>query len=244
MGFWNEFFDALPWNSSDSNKVDAKMTSTAYMGVTVDNIQSCATPDNGWGGGSINLDLHSAGDMTISSIDLSQTSTDIVQCFYSATTQDAMTQALTDTLTAMAENNTGLMSAILAASGKNVVDTTVVQGATQQVTVNNMQQCGVGSSNINIDLTSGGSMTLGNITASNNPYSFLGCVFSSNNVNNLSQQLAALINDSTGNTKVDPFAGLMNTVVFVAIFIGLIIGGFLAFRVADAMFPPRRLVVA
>lgn len=230
----NEFINALPWSSSDANKVTADMTSTAYMGVTVNNIQNCASSDAG--GGNINFDIQATGNVAIGSMDLSQTSTDIVDCFYDSSNQTALNQTLTDTLTVMAENNVGLMSALLSAEGKNVINTHLTQSATQQVQINNIQNCGVGSSNVNVNIDSGGNVSLGSVDISNNAYSYLSCVFSADNTTNLSQELAAVTNDTAANTKSDPFTTLIYFVVFVVLFIGLIIGGFIVFRITDGMF--------
>lgn len=233
MGFW----DFLPWVSDDKSKVDADMAATAYMGVTMNNIQNCATPESGFGGGSINVDIVTHGNLAIGSIDLSQTSTSIVDCFYQAQNQDTLNQSLSDTLTAMAENQAGLMSGLLSASTSNTILTDIVQNASQKVVTNNIQTCGIGSSDINVDITTYGNAYIGNITASNNPYSYLSCVFNSDNTANLSQELAATTTDTASTTKKgDPLEDIIAVVVFVAIFIALIIGGFIVFRMTEGMF--------
>ena len=235
MGLGEDLLDALPWVSSDVNKITADVTATAYMGVTMNNIQNCASAQDE-GGGDINIDIVAHGNIAIGSIDLSQTSTNIVECFYEAENQASLNQSLSDTLTVLAENNVGLMSGLLAADGKNLVNTNVTQNATQQVQINNIQNCGVGSSNVNVNIDSGGNISLGSINVTNNAYSYLSCVFSSDNTTNLSQELAAVVNDTAANTKSDPFTTLIYLVIFVVIFIGLIIGGFIVFRVTDGMF--------
>ena len=237
MGFWKDITDLLPWASSSVNKVTADMTSTAYMGVTMNNVQNCASAQEG--GGDINIDIVAKGNVAIGSMDLSQTSTDVVNCFYEAENQATLTQSISDTMTVLAENNVGLMSALLAAEGKNLINTNLTQNATQQVQINNIQNCGIGSSNVNVNIDSGGNVSLGSVDVTNNAYSYLSCVFSSDNTTNLSQELAAVVNDTAANTKSDPFTTLIYFVVFVVIFIGLIIGGFIVFRITDGMFKSK-----
>jgi len=225
-----------------SNSITGSMASTAYMGVTMNNIQNCATSATGFGGGNINVNIHSGGDLVIDGMDLTQTSTASVTCFYSPTNQASLTQSLTDTMTAMAENDMGFMDTLVTSAltkDTNTIITTMVQDAVQKVQINNMQNCGVGSNNINVNIDAKGNAIIDDFTASNNSYTYLSCIFDSNNVANLSQELAATTNDAATNTKKNPFSGLdsmLTLVVFGVIFVGLIIGGFLVFRITDGMF--------
>lgn len=235
MGFENFIESLWPFTSNDVNNVTADMTTTAYMGVTVNNIQNCGMEDEG-GGGSVNINITSGGNVVIDGMDLSNTATSSVQCFYSAENQTDLTQSLTDTLYVMAQNNTGLLSGLFAAEGKNNINTDTLQSAVQKVQINNMQNCGVGSNDLNVSIDAKGNVAIEDFTASNNSYTYLSCVMDAGNVTALSQELAAITNDSASNTKTDPFTTLIMYVVFAVIFIGLVIGGFIVFRVADGMF--------
>lgn len=225
-----------------TNTITAHMASTAYMGVTMNNVQQCATPATGEGGGDINFNIQTGGNLIIDGMDLTETSTESVSCFYSPTNQASLTQSLTDTLTAMAENDMGYMDSLITSAltkDTNSIITGLVQGAVQKVQINNMQNCGIGSNDINVNFDVKGNANIDNFTASNNSYTYLSCIFDSNNVANLSQELAATTNDSATNTKKNPFSGLdsmLTLVVFGVIFVGLIIGGFIMFRITDGMF--------
>lgn len=233
-------WDFLFGSDTNSNKINADMTSTCLMSVTMNNMQECGTAaTGGMGGGNINIDIITGGNLVINGMTLEQTSTDVMNCFYNTDNQDVLTQTISDTLTAMAENNTGALSGLWSAPGKNTIVTSVVQNATQKVAINNIQQCGVGSNNINVDINTKGNAYIGNFSASNDSYTYLTCVYNSDNVNNMAQELTAVTNDTAANLKKDPFSGITGIITLIVglmFFAALIVGGFLLFRVTDGMF--------
>ncbi len=227
-------------SSPDTNKVTGDMALTCMMSVTMNNIQECGTAaTGGMGGGNINLDIITEGNLVINGMTLEQTTTNVMECFYNTDNQTDMNQSITATLTAMAENNIGIGSALGSATGKNVIFTKVMENATQKVTINNIQQCGIGSSNINVDINTKGNAYIGNFLISNDAYSYLTCVYNSANMNDMSQELAAVINDSAGNLKKNPLSGISGIIMIIVglmFFAALIVGGFLLFRITDGMF--------